>query len=151
MAGLPGIARADRMPSQRLWPLGRHLVLGFYDLPSAPDQQQGHHQGKGYDAAGMEAKGAGAAEKQDIVGAGGEGGGAGGDRQLHKNRCAHRGVLSLSGGAGQTCTPDLQSSINCLATRALRPPMRMAKASLRTASRCSSRSTPYCLANSRTM
>ena len=77
MAGLPGIAQADRMPSQRLWPLGRHLVLGFYDLPSAPDQQQGQHQGKGYDAAGMEAKGAGAAEKQDIVGAGGEGGGAG--------------------------------------------------------------------------
>ena len=57
MAGLPGIAQADRMPSQRLWPLGRHLVLGFYDLPSAPDQQQGHHQGKGYDAAGMEAIG----------------------------------------------------------------------------------------------
>lgn len=53
MAGLPGIAQADRMPSQRLWPLGRHLALGFYDLPSAPDQQQG----KGYDAAGMEAIG----------------------------------------------------------------------------------------------
>ena len=43
MAGLPGIAQADRMPSQRLWPLGRHFVLGFYDLPSAPDQQQGHN------------------------------------------------------------------------------------------------------------
>ena len=43
MAGLPGIAQADRMPSQRLWPLGRHLVLGFYDLPSAPDQQQSHN------------------------------------------------------------------------------------------------------------